>query len=153
MWFLIRKSRRRKVINPSYKKYKEHTRNLILAKLEYWAPICGVNYKRVAIRDTKRCWGSCSSLGNLNFSYKLLFLPNCLADYIIVHELCHLKEMNHSPKFWLEVEKIMPDYKNLVVELRKLEKTTRTSVEAMRKDKDTHTCAYCTGREEIKTLP
>ena len=153
MWFFKLRTKKRKAVSASYTRYKEHTRSLILTKLEYWAPICGVNYKRVAIRDTKRCWGSCSSLGNLNFSYKLLFLPDCLADYIIVHELCHLKEMNHSPKFWFEVEKIIPHYKDLVIELRKLEKNTRTGIEAMRKDQDSHVCAYCIKSEEVKPLP
>ena len=143
MWFFKTKTRKRKVVNPSYNKHKEITRALIFSKLEYWAPICGVNFKRVAIRNTKRCWGSCSSLGNLNFSYKMLFLPECLADYIIVHELCHLKELNHSPKFWAEVEKIMPHYRELILELRKLEKNTRTNVESMRQHQNTHTCQHC----------
>ncbi len=152
MWFFKIKTRRRKAVNPSYNKHKEQTRALIYSKLEYWVPICEVSFKRVAIRNTKRCWGSCSSLGNLNFSYKMLFLPECLIDYIVVHELCHLKELNHSPKFWAEVEKIIPDYKNLIMELRKLEKTTRTNIEAMRKNQDTHVCEYCIKREELKPL-
>ncbi len=143
MWFFKIKTRKRKTVNPSYSKHKEQTRALIVSKLEYWAPICEVSFKRVAIRNTKRCWGSCSSLGNLNFSYKMLFLPECLADYIIIHELCHLKELNHSPKFWAEVEKIMPHYRELVLELRKLEKSTRTNVESMRQHQNTHSCQHC----------
>lgn len=140
---------KKRTINPSYKKYKEETRRLIISRLEYWAPLCGVNYKRVAIRDTKRCWGSCSSLGNLNFSYKLLFLPKCLQDYIIVHELCHLKELNHSERFWIEVEKVLPEYKNLVNELRLLEKSTRTNITNLEKHRTEHTCDHCLEYESI----
>lgn len=147
MWFLKLK-KKKKIQNPVYQKHKEEARNIIHNRLQYWTPICEVNFKRVTIRNTKRCWGSCSSLGNLNFSYKMLFLPKCLADYIIVHELCHLKELNHSPRFWAEVEKIIPHYKELVIELRTLERNTRTNIEALRSHQKTHSCKYC----QIETI-
>jgi predicted metal-dependent hydrolase len=61
-------------------------------------------------------------LGNLNFNYRLAFLPQPLCDYVVVHELCHLKEMNHGPQFWAEVEAVLPNYLELVGELRIIEK-------------------------------
>ena len=92
---------------------------MVHERLEYWNQFYGFAYKRVAIRNQRTCWGSCSELGNLNFSYKILFLPAHLADYIIVHELCHLEEFNHSPAFWAQVARTLPNYKTLRKELRR----------------------------------
>ena len=104
---------------------------MIHNRLDYFAQQYNFTFHRVAIRDTKRSWGSCSSKGNLNFSYKLLFLSPCLSDYIIVHELCHLFELNHGPKFWSHVANCMPDYKIRMQSLRQLERTHGTSVKAL----------------------
>lgn len=97
-------------------------RAVIHARLEYFAPICGVTYGRVAIRNQRRRWGSCSSLGNLNFSYRVSFLPAELRDYVIVHELCHLKELNHGPAFWAHVAGVLPDYEKSIAAIRVIEK-------------------------------
>jgi predicted metal-dependent hydrolase len=70
-----------------------------------------IDYKKIYIKDQKTIWGSCSSNKNLNFNYKIIYIPKELREYIVVHESCHLKEMNHSKKFWKEVEKMIPDYK------------------------------------------
>ncbi len=76
----------------------------------YFAQLVGVTYGRITIRNQKSKWGSCSSKGNLNFNCLLMLMPSKVLDYVVVHELCHRKEMNHSPKFWAEVRKILPDY-------------------------------------------
>jgi predicted metal-dependent hydrolase len=129
--------------NSSYLLHKEAARTLILERLEYFNQEQLFTYNRVAIRDQKRCWGSCSSKGNLNFSYKLLFLPPCLRDYIIVHELCHLKVLNHSDSFWTVVGSHMPDYEIRMKLLRQLEKTCGTSLAALKNYQMKHTCSSC----------
>lgn len=79
----------------------------------------GFSYGRVAIRDQRRRWGSCSSAGNLNFNYKILFLPSALQEYIVTHELCHLAEFNHGPAFWRLVASTVPDYRQRRQHLRR----------------------------------
>ena len=99
-------------------KYKEEARALVMEKLMVFGKIYNLFPNRIAIRNTKSRWGSCSKRGNLNFNYRIVFLPPALADYLVVHELCHLGEFNHSPKFWNLVAVAVPDYKKLRKELR-----------------------------------
>ena len=80
-------------------------------RVEHFAKIIGVDYGRITIRNQKTRWGSCSSKGNLNFNCLLIYFPDSVIDYVVIHELCHRKYMNHSKHFWAEVEKYMPDYK------------------------------------------
>lgn len=80
-------------------------------RVEYFAKIIGVDYGRITIRNQKTRWGSCSSKGNLNFNCLLMLTSPEVIDYVVVHELCHRKEMNHSKAFWSEVGKVIPDYK------------------------------------------
>ena len=80
-------------------------------RVAYFAPIVGVTYGRITIRNQRTKWGSCSSKGNLNFNCVLMLSPEWVRDYIVVHELCHRKEMNHSVAFWAEVARVCPNYK------------------------------------------
>ena len=91
--------------------YKAQARAYIVPKVEEYAQKFGFKYNKVRITSATTRWGSCSSKKNLNFSYRLILAPKASVDYVIVHELCHLRQMNHSKKFWAEVENIMPDYK------------------------------------------
>lgn len=80
------------------------------ARAAKYAPLLGVAYDRITIRHQKTRWGSCSSKKNLNFNCLLMLAPEAVRDYVVVHELCHLLEMNHSEKFWSLVEGVMPNY-------------------------------------------
>ena len=100
-----------------YKKYREQAQWLARSLVEKWNSFYGFSYNRVNLKNQKTRWGSCSKKGNLNFNYKIVHLPKHLVDYLIVHELCHLKEFNHSRKFWDLVARTMPDYKVLRKEL------------------------------------
>lgn len=79
-------------------------------RVAHFAPIVGVTYGGITIRNQRGRWGSCSGKGNLNFNCLLMLCPPQVLDYVVVHELCHRKEMNHSPKFWALVASVMPDY-------------------------------------------
>lgn len=103
----------------AYLKYKEEARQSISARVAYWSRVYGFRHGRIAIKDTTSLWGSCSRRGNLNFSYKLIFLPEELQEYVVVHELCHLKQPNHSQAFWALVAKGQPEYRRMRTELRK----------------------------------
>lgn len=76
-------------------------------------------FNKITVKNQKTRWGSCSRKGNLNYNYRLLLLPKHIADYIIVHELCHLKEFNHGNKFWSLVAKAVPDYLEIKKELNR----------------------------------
>ncbi len=101
-----------------YQKYKESARRLINKKIDYFNQFYNFKYGRISVRNQKTRWGSCSRQGNLNFSYRIFFLPENLIDYIVVHELCHLGEFNHSKDFWLLVQKTIPEYLSIRHKLR-----------------------------------
>ncbi len=101
-----------------FKRYKEQARTLATARLAHFNIYYKHSIGKVYIRNQKSRWGSCSGKGNLNFNYKIALLPPDLADYIIVHELCHLKQMNHSRNFWSLVEEQIPDYKTRRKQIR-----------------------------------
>lgn len=101
----------RKFAQEEIEELRERTRTMVTKRATYFAPIVGVAYHRIAIRTQHTRWGSCSSKGNLNFNCLIALVPEAVQDYIVVHELCHLKEFNHSAKFWAEVERILPGYR------------------------------------------
>ena len=108
--------------------YRKAAKEYIPKRVAYYAKLLGVTYGTISIRDQKTRWGSCSSKGNLNFNYRLILAPPKVLDYVVIHELCHRKEMNHSKKFWSYVESIMPDYK----EYRKWLKENGNSLSVMK---------------------
>ncbi|MCG2694785.1 M48 family metallopeptidase [Candidatus Parcubacteria bacterium] len=113
-----------KLSKGDYYKNKEKAFLLISERAEYFNKIYDFKYNKIFVKNQKTRWGSCSRRCNLNFNYKILFLPDDLRDYIIVHELCHLKEFNHSRKFWDLVAQIFPNFR----EIRKKLKTIGLSV-------------------------
>lgn len=89
---------------------RDQTKKLVSEKVAYYSSMMGVTYQHITIRAQKTRWGSCSSRGNLSFNCLLALVPEDVLEYVVVHELCHLIEMNHSERFWEEVHKILPNY-------------------------------------------
>ena len=100
-------------------KKREQARIFVENRLSYFNKIYNFEINRVAIKNTSTRWGSCSSKKNLNFNYKIIYLKPELADYLIVHELCHLGQLNHSKKFWELVAKTIPNYKEINHKIKK----------------------------------
>ena len=105
--------------NEEIKKLADKALQHIPKRVSYYAKQIGVTCGKITIRNQKTRWGSCSSKGNLNFNCLLMLMPTEVIDYVVVHELCHRKQMNHSKAFWKEVEKILPNYKDSVGWLKK----------------------------------
>jgi hypothetical protein len=101
-----------------YLRHKKQAGILAMERVRYFNDFYGFDIKRITVRDQKTRWGSCSKKGNLNFNYRIAFLPPNVSDYVIVHELCHLGEFNHSQRFWDLVARVMPDYSRLRKELK-----------------------------------
>jgi len=113
-------------INPGgsrseFNKYQKRAKQLAVKKVKEINKFYGFEYNKITIHFASTRWGSCSSKKNLNFNYRLIFLPEHLVNYIVTHELCHLQEMNHSINFWKLVEKMIPNYKELKKELKKIQ--------------------------------
>ena len=106
-----------------YMRLKKAALDLVERRLSPFNAPCHFKHGSISVRNQSSRWGSCSRRGTLSFNYRLLFLPPHLADYVIVHELCHLREMNHSKRFWEIVAQAIPDYLERRKQLRKLEDT------------------------------
>src|SRR4030042_6036025 len=105
-------------IRGNYRDNKEKVELFAKERLYYYNQFYNLTYNRILAKNHSHRWGSCSIKKNLNFNYRIIFLPLELADYIIVHELCHLREMNHSKRFWALVEKTVTNYRERVRELK-----------------------------------
>lgn len=104
------RSKLEKITFEQIKELADQAVEYIPKRVKYYAEKENFVYNKITIKNLVSRWGSCSTKGNLNFNCLLMLMPDYVIDYIVVHELCHLREMNHSEKFWAEVEKIMPDY-------------------------------------------
>ncbi|UOF92114.1 M48 family metallopeptidase [Fodinisporobacter ferrooxydans] len=91
--------------------YKQNARQLIPERVRLLSKRMNLSYNRITLKDQKTRWGSCSSLRNLNFNWRLIMAPPDVLDYVVIHELAHLREMNHSKQFWSIVEQFMPQYR------------------------------------------
>jgi predicted metal-dependent hydrolase len=103
-----------------FAEHKEKARALVEERLAHFNRFYGLAWRSVSIRNQRTRWGSCSRARSINFNYKLALLPPHLADYVIVHELCHLREPNHSQRFWTLVAQTIPEPRRLRRELRKI---------------------------------
>lgn len=95
------------------KELKEKAKYVLTKKANYYAAVMGVKFNKITIRKQKTRWGSCSSKGNLSFNCMLMQFSDEVINYVVVHELAHLKQMNHSALFWAEVGAVLPNYKTL----------------------------------------
>ena len=124
MYFKAEENKKQKkepaLTNADVEKLCQKALSVIPDKVKYYAEIMGVTYGRITIRNQKTRWGSCSSKGNLNFNYRLHYLPQELMDYVVVHELSHRIHMNHSRDFWALVGQYDKDYKQHQTELRNI---------------------------------
>lgn len=113
-----RENSRREMTEQERREGIERAKQILPARIQYYAKIMGVTYGRITLREQKTRWGSCSSKGNLNFNWKLALMPDEILDYVVVHELAHRVHMNHSPEFWGLVQRYMPDYRECKRKLR-----------------------------------
>lgn len=105
-------------IREHFEAHKASAYAFLKNRVEYYNKIYGFSVAGISVRNQRTRWGSCSRKGNLSFNYRLRLLPQAFADYVVVHELCHLREFNHSPMFWALVAETLPGYKQLRKELR-----------------------------------
>jgi predicted metal-dependent hydrolase len=111
-WIKVRRKRTKKTPQ-DYARLRVQAKQLVVERLEHFNQFYGFSYKKIFIKNQSTRWGSCSSKSNLNFNYRIITLEPELQDYLVVHELCHLGEMNHGASFWKLVEQTIPNYKTL----------------------------------------
>lgn len=103
-----------------YAEHRDEALAFVTERVAYWNRIYGFAYGTIAVRNQKTRWGSCSRRGNLSFNWRLLFLSAEMADYVVVHELCHLAQFDHSAPFWALVERAIPDHRNIRKRMKQL---------------------------------
>lgn len=108
--------------------YRTMARTFLEEKTAQWANHIGVTYNRITIKEQKTCWATCSSRKNLNYNWRLIQAQPELIDYIVIHELCHLRHLNHSPSFWQLVSKYDPHYKEHKRTLKEIGPRLATSI-------------------------
>ena len=118
LFYIKTKTPKKKRKNLDYLKYKDQAYSIAKDRLLYFNQFYNYKWNNIVIRNQKTRWGSCSRKGNLNFNYKIALITKEASDYIVVHELCHLGEFNHSKNFWDLVEKTIPDYKKIRSDLK-----------------------------------
>ncbi|MDP3537455.1 MAG: SprT family zinc-dependent metalloprotease [Azonexus sp.] len=102
------------------KALREKARSVFAERLAVYAPLLGVSVPPLRLSSARTRWGSCSHHGGISLNWRLIFMPMAIVDYVVAHELAHLKEMNHSPRFWSVVERLCPDWRARRLELRHL---------------------------------
>ena len=118
MWFVIRRKRRKLPETPEVARLRQEAKAYLPVRLAQLAAEYGFSYNQLRIKHNVSNWGSCSSKGNINLNLNLMRLPQDLRDYVMVHELCHLRHMNHGPEFHALLESIIPAYRDCQRELR-----------------------------------
>lgn len=106
----------------------DRARETFIERAAYWAPRLGVGYRRLSIRDQRTVWGSCTKAGDLNFNWRLIMASCATFDYLVIHELAHLREMNHSKRFWAHVQRHCPDWRRHRRWLREHSRRLKTAV-------------------------
>ncbi len=118
LYYILRRKPRRAPVTPEVEQLRAQAKAQLPIRLKELADAHGFTYKRVTIKNNVSNWGSCSVRGNINLNLRLVTLPQELQDYVMLHELCHLKEMNHGPKFHALLESLCPNHRTLGKELR-----------------------------------
>ena len=118
IYYILRRKPRRAPVTPEVEQLRAQAKASLPPRLKELADEHGFTYNRVTIKNNISNWGSCSVRGNINLNLRLVTLPQALQDYVMLHELCHLKEMNHGPKFHALLESLCPNHRTLEKELR-----------------------------------
>jgi len=118
LYYILRRKPRRAPVTPEVERLRAQAKLSLPPRLKELADEHGFTYQRVTIKNNISNWGSCSAKGNINLNLRLVTLPQSLQDYVMLHELCHLREMNHGPRFHALLESLCPGHRTLEKELR-----------------------------------
>jgi hypothetical protein len=118
LYYILRRKPRRAPVTPEVERLRAQAKAQLPPRLAALAAQHGFQYKRVFIKNNRTNWGSCSSLGNINLNLRLVTLPQELQDYVMLHELCHLKYLNHSPQFHALLESVCPGHRALEKQIK-----------------------------------